>query len=69
MNCVAPGYIDTDMVASVPEEALKKIIGGIPVGRLGKASEIAGAVAFLASDSAGFMTGSTLTMNGAQYIT
>jgi acetoacetyl-CoA reductase len=69
VNCVAPGYIDTDMVAAVPEEVMKKIIGGIPVGRLGKASEIAGAVAFLASDSAGFMTGSTLTMNGAQYIT
>jgi acetoacetyl-CoA reductase len=68
VNCVAPGYIDTDMVAAVPEEVLKKIIGGIPVGRLGKAEEIAGAVAFLASDSAGFMTGSTLTMNGAQYI-
>ncbi|MGE0743080.1 MAG: acetoacetyl-CoA reductase [Hyphomonadaceae bacterium] len=69
VNCVAPGYIDTDMVAAVPEDALKKIIGTIPVGRLGKAEEIAGAVAFLASDEAGFMTGSTLTMNGAQYIT
>ncbi len=69
VNCVAPGYIDTDMVAAVPEEALKKIIGTIPVGRLGKAEEIAHAVSFLASDGAGFMTGSTLTMNGAQYIT
>jgi acetoacetyl-CoA reductase len=68
VNCVAPGYIDTEMVAAVPEEQLKKIIATIPVGRLGKAEEIATAVAFLASDGAGFMTGSTLTMNGAQYI-
>jgi len=69
VNCVAPGYIDTDMVAAVPEDVLKKIIGGIPVGRLGKAEEIASAVSFLASEGSGFMTGSTLTMNGAQYIT
>ena len=69
VNCVAPGYIDTDMVAAVPEDVLKKIISGIPVGRLGKAEEIASAVSFLASEGSGFMTGSTLTMNGAQYIT
>ena len=69
VNCVAPGYIDTDMVAAVPEVALKKIISTIPVGRLGKAEEIASAVSFLASEGSGFMTGSTLTMNGAQYIT
>jgi acetoacetyl-CoA reductase len=68
VNAVAPGYIDTDMVAAVPEEVLKKIISGIPVGRLGKADEIAHAVSFLASDGAAFMTGATLTMNGAQYI-
>jgi acetoacetyl-CoA reductase len=68
VNCVCPGYIDTDMVAAVPEEALKKIIATIPVGRLGKAEEIAHAVSFLASDGAAFMTGATLTMNGAQYI-
>jgi acetoacetyl-CoA reductase len=68
VNCVAPGYIDTDMVAAVPEDALKKIIATIPVGRLGKAEEIASAVSFLASEGSGFMTGSTLTMNGAQYI-
>ena len=68
VNCVAPGYIDTEMVAAVPEEALKKIVATIPVGRLGKAEEIAAAVAFLASDAAAFMTGATLTMNGAQYI-
>ena len=68
VNCVAPGYIDTDMVAAVPEDVLKKIIATIPVGRLGKAEEIAHAVSFLASDGAAFMTGATLTMNGAQFI-
>jgi acetoacetyl-CoA reductase len=69
VNCVCPGYIDTEMVAAVPEDVLKKIIAGIPVGRLGKAEEIASTVSFLASEGSGFMTGSTLTMNGAQYIT
>lgn len=68
VNCVCPGYIDTDMVAAVPEDVLKKIIAGIPAGRLGKAEEIAHAVSFLASDGAAFMNGATLTMNGAQYI-
>jgi len=68
VNAIAPGYIDTDMVAAVPEEVLKKIISTIPVGRLGKAEEIAHAVSFLASDGAAFMTGATITMNGAQYI-
>jgi acetoacetyl-CoA reductase len=68
VNCVAPGYIDTDMVAAVPEAALNKIIATIPVGRLGKAEEIASAVAFLAGDDAAFITGSTLTVNGAQFI-
>ncbi len=68
VNTVAPGYIDTDMVAAVPEAALAKIIATIPVGRLGKAEAIADMVAFLASDKAGFITGATLTVNGAQYI-
>ena len=68
VNCVAPGYIDTDMVAAVPEEVLKKIIGTIPIGRLGKAEEIASMVAYLASDQASFITGATMTVNGAQYI-
>ncbi|MBU6374052.1 MAG: acetoacetyl-CoA reductase [Alphaproteobacteria bacterium] len=68
VNVVAPGYIDTDMVAAVPEEALKKIIATIPAGRLGKADEIAAMVAFLASDQAAFITGATMTVNGAQYI-
>jgi acetoacetyl-CoA reductase len=56
------------MVAAVPEDALKKIIATIPAGRLGKADEIAAMVAFLASDQAGFITGATMTVNGAQYI-
>lgn len=68
VNCVAPGYIDTDMVADVPEEVLEKIIKTIPVGRLGQASEIADMVAYLAADEAGFVTGATMTVNGAQYI-
>jgi acetoacetyl-CoA reductase len=68
VNVVAPGYIDTDMVAAVPEDVLKKIIGTIPLGRLGKAEEIASMVAYLASDQASFITGATMTVNGAQYI-
>jgi acetoacetyl-CoA reductase len=68
VNCIAPGYIDTDMVAAVPEKVLEGIIAQIPVGRLGKASEIARCVTFLASDDAGFITGATLTANGGQYI-
>jgi acetoacetyl-CoA reductase len=68
VNCVAPGYIDTDMVAAVPEEVLKKIIATIPTGRLGKPEEIAAMVAFLASDQSAFITGATMTVNGAQYI-
>jgi acetoacetyl-CoA reductase len=68
VNCVAPGYIDTEMVAAVPEKVLEGIIAQIPVGRLGKAEEIAKCVSFLASDDAAFMTGATLTANGGQYI-
>lgn len=68
VNCVAPGYIDTDMVAAVPERVLEGIVGQIPVGRLGKPGEIAKCVAFLASDDAAFITGSTLTANGGHYI-
>ncbi len=68
VNCVAPGYIDTEMVAAVPEDVLKGIIATIPVGRLGKAEEIASMTAYLASDEAAFITGATMTVNGAQYI-
>jgi acetoacetyl-CoA reductase len=69
VNAVAPGYVDTEMVQAVPEDIRQKIIATIPVGRLGAADEIGRAVAFLASDDAGFVTGSTLTINGGQYIT
>lgn len=68
VNAVCPGYIATDMVMAVPEAVREKIIAQIPVGRLGEAQEIARCVAFLASDDAGFITGSTLTANGGQYI-
>ncbi|GGB69472.1 acetoacetyl-CoA reductase [Henriciella pelagia] len=68
VNVVAPGYIDTEMVRAVPENVLESIIGTIPVGRLGKAEEIAAMCGFLASDEAAFITGATMTVNGAQYI-
>ncbi len=68
VNCVAPGYIDTEMVSAVPQAVLDKIVAAIPVGRLGRAEEIAACVAFLAREDASFITGSTLTANGGQYI-
>ena len=68
VNAIAPGYIDTDMVAAVPEDVLAKIIAKIPVGRLGHAPEIARAVAFLVDENAGFITGSTLSINGGQHM-
>jgi len=68
VNAIAPGYIDTDMVAAVPENVLEKIVAKIPVGRLGQASEIARGVSFLASEDAGFVTGSTLSLNGGQHM-
>ncbi|MEL6286028.1 MAG: acetoacetyl-CoA reductase [Pseudomonadota bacterium] len=67
-NCVAPGYIDTEMLQAVKPEVLDGIIATIPVGRLGKAEEIASMVAYLASDEAAFINGATMTVNGAQYI-
>jgi acetoacetyl-CoA reductase len=67
VNCVAPGYIDTDMMAAVPEKVLQSIIGTIPVGRLGQASEIAACVAFLAREDSAFITGATITANGGQF--
>ncbi len=66
VNAIAPGYIDTDMVRAVPESVLEKIITKIPVKRLGKASEIARAVAFLTDETSGFITGTTLSLNGGQ---
>lgn len=69
VNVVAPGYVDTEMVAAVPEKVLESIIAQIPVGRLGKADEIAECVSFLADDNTGFITGATITANGGQYLT
>ena len=69
VNVIAPGYVATEMVQAVPEEVLKtKILPQIPVGRLGQAEEIAAAVVYLASDEAAWITGSTLSINGGQYM-
>jgi acetoacetyl-CoA reductase len=68
VNAVAPGYVDTDMVRSVPPNILEKIIERIPVGRLGTADDIARGVLFLVADEAGFVTGSTLSINGGQHM-
>jgi len=68
VNAIAPGYVDTDMVAAVPAPVLEKIVARIPVGRLGHAEEIARGVAFLCSEDAGFVTGSTLSINGGQHM-
>ena len=68
VNAIAPGYVDTDMVAAVPQPVLEKIIAKIPVGRLGHAEEIARGVAFLTSEDGGFVTGSTMSINGGQHM-
>jgi acetoacetyl-CoA reductase len=68
VNAIAPGYVDTDMVRAVPGEVLRKIVSKIPVGRLGNADDIARGVAFLTADEAGFVTGSTLSINGGQHM-
>jgi acetoacetyl-CoA reductase len=68
VNAIAPGYIDTEMVRAVPPNVLEKIVARIPVGRLGHASEIARGVLFLVGDEAGFITGSTLSINGGQHM-
>ena len=69
VNVVCPGYIATEMVMAVPEKVRDSIISTIPVGRLGEPEDIARCVSFLASDDAGFVTGSTITANGGQYLT
>jgi len=68
VNAIAPGYIDTEMVRAVPANVLEKIVARIPVGRLGHAEEIARGVLFLVADDAGFITGSTLSINGGQHM-
>jgi len=68
VNALAPGYIDTEMVAAVPAPVLEKIVAKIPVGRLGHAEEIARGVAFLCGEEGGFVTGSTMSINGGQHM-
>ncbi|CAA7624438.1 acetoacetyl-CoA reductase [Magnetospirillum sp. UT-4] len=68
VNAIAPGYVDTDMVRAVPPAVLEKIIAKIPVGRLGRAEDIARGVMFLIDDKADFITGSTMSINGGQHM-
>ena len=68
VNCVAPGYCDTDMLGGVREDILKTIIASIPVGHLGKPADVARMVAFLVRDDADFITGATFSLNGGQYL-
>jgi acetoacetyl-CoA reductase len=68
VNCVAPGYINTEMMGTIPEKVMESIVGNIPVGRLGEADEIAACVAFLVRDDASFITGTTISANGGQYM-
>ena len=68
VNTVSPGYLATQMVTAVPSDVLQQIVAGIPVGRLGQPAEIAALVTFIASEAAGFMTGSNISMNGGQYM-
>jgi 3-oxoacyl-[acyl-carrier protein] reductase len=68
VNCVAPGFIETDMTASLPEEQQKALLGQIPLGHLGKPSDIAHAVAYLASPQAAYVTGQELHVNGGMFM-
>ena len=68
MNCVAPGFIDTDMTRELPDAQRARLLDQIPLGRLGDASEVAAVVAFLASESAGYVTGETIHVNGGLYM-
>ena len=68
VNTISPGYIATEMVMAVPEEIRNQIIAQIPVNRLGKPEEIGGLVSYLASDIAGFITGSNIAINGGQHM-
>jgi 3-oxoacyl-[acyl-carrier protein] reductase len=68
VNCVAPGFIDTDMTRALPEAARTKLLERIPLGKLGSAEDIANAVVFLASEGAGYVTGTTLHVNGGMYM-
>ncbi len=67
-NCVAPGYIETDMVAGVPQKAIDAIVGQVPVGRLGQPDEVARVVEFLADPDSGYITGQVYNVNGGLYM-
>jgi 3-oxoacyl-[acyl-carrier protein] reductase len=67
-NCVAPGFIDTDMTRALPEAQRQALLQHIPLGRLGGVEDVAQAVAFLASDAAGYITGTTIHVNGGMYM-
>ncbi|MEO8008359.1 MAG: SDR family oxidoreductase, partial [Betaproteobacteria bacterium] len=68
VNCIAPGFIDTDMTRGLPDEQKRALLAHVPLGRFGKVEEIAAAVAFLASDGAAYVTGNTLHVNGGMYM-
>ncbi|MEP6717168.1 MAG: SDR family oxidoreductase, partial [Terriglobia bacterium] len=68
VNAVAPGFVETDMTASLKDELKAKITAGIPLGRIGKPEEIAAAVGFLASDAAAYITGAVIDVNGGMYM-
>jgi 3-oxoacyl-[acyl-carrier protein] reductase len=68
VNCIAPGFIDTDMTRGLPEEQKNALLAHVPLGRFGLAEEIAAAAAFLASDGAAYVTGNTLHVNGGMYM-
>jgi 3-oxoacyl-[acyl-carrier protein] reductase len=68
VNAVAPGYIDTDMTKVLPEDVRDKIIASVPLGRMGRAEDIAGAVKFLAGEDAAYITGQVLAVNGGMYM-
>ena len=68
VNCVAPGFIETDMTGALPEEARAALLDGIALGRLGRPEDVAGAVLFLASDLAAYMTGQVLVVDGGMVV-
>jgi 3-oxoacyl-[acyl-carrier protein] reductase len=68
VNAIAPGFIDTDMTAGLPQEWKEKLLAAIPLGRLGKPEDVAAAVRFLASEEAGYITGHVLNVNGGMYM-
>ena len=69
VNSISPGYVETDMVRSIRKDVLDRIVAGIPMGRLAKPAEIAGLIAYLASDEAGYITGTNIAINGGMYMT